>query len=169
MKELRDEISRLRSLSSCVNVMKISEFSRKLSEAKAAGYKNCRVHKIVSESFYSSPCGYKMVLDVYLNGATEHSKNYISVYLRLLPGDYDVLLPWPLRNVFTFTLIDQQDSLRDRQNISLSVIPNDHRALMKPSNEGNGGYGFKKFVSREILRTRKYIKDDTIFITVSCS
>ena len=37
----------------------------------------------------------------------------------------------------------------------------------KPKHEENDGYGSAEFVSHETLLMRKYIKDDTVFITLS--
>ena len=59
--------------------------------------------------FYSSDHGYKLKLCVYPNGDITNKHNYLSVFLVLMEGEYDSLLPWPFHQRIIFILVDQQE------------------------------------------------------------
>ena len=48
-----------------------------------------------------------------------------------------------------------------------TMTPAGEDNFKRPIEKKNRGYGFPSFVSHATLITRKYIKDDTVFITVS--
>ncbi|XP_029467934.1 TNF receptor-associated factor 2-like isoform X2 [Rhinatrema bivittatum] len=50
-----------------------------------------------STAFYTHLYGYKMALQVYLNGDLNAKGTHISVHLKLLKGEFDVLLKWPFK------------------------------------------------------------------------
>ena len=60
---------------------------------------------ISSGNFFTGPNGYKLVLDMYPNGVSEGKNTHISVYLTIVRGKYDAVLPWPFRKTVTLTLI----------------------------------------------------------------
>ena len=92
----------------------------------------------------------------------------LSIYVTIMKGEYDAILPWPFRKKVTFTLIDQQEDPNDRENINmtLSANPKTKVSIAKPVTEENYGRGFPQFVSQIKLQERRYIVDDTIFIQV---
>ena len=47
-------------------------------------------------SFYSHKGGYRMCLMVYCNGFPSVKGEYVSIYVRVCSGNYDVKLDWPL-------------------------------------------------------------------------
>ena len=147
--------------------MIITDFNKKLSEAK----RNNQMDGIEGDPFYASPHGYKMKMRVYLNDTKELYKDHLGVYIYVMKSEHDAILSWPLKKKFTFTLIDQQDNEEERKNIvhTMTTGGDDLKKQLfkKPIEKQNKGYGNVNFVSHVTLRTRKYIKDDTVFITVS--
>ena len=142
--------------------MIITDFNRKLSEGKE---KNVPSY-IFGDPFYTSPHGYKLRMVANLNRSKEENKNHVRVFICVMKSEHDAILSWPFKKKCTFTLIDQQDNEKERENITHTVIPEGEDEFKKPTEKGNTGLGWH-LVSHARLQTRKYIKDDTVFITVS--
>lgn len=100
------------------------------------------------------------------NGAGEDT--HISVYIKILPGEYDALLRWPFAHSVSFTLFDQSTCPEKACNIVESFIPDPTwKNFQRPSKEPDSlGFGFPRFVSHEMLKKRHFMKDDTLFIRV---
>ena len=143
--------------------MIITDFNRKLSEAKE---KNM-LGNIFGDPFYTSPLGYKLRMRLQLNETREQHKDHLGVYICVMKSDHDAILSWPFKEKYTLTLIDQQDNEEERKNIVYSKTPEGEDSFKRPIEKENRGYGCARFVSHATLLTRKYIKDDTVFITVS--
>ena len=103
---------------------------------------------------------------VYLNEEREY-KGHMGVFICVMKSEHDAILSWPFKKKYTFTLIDQQDNEEERKNIVRTMTPTGQEAYERPKDEENDGYGFLNFVSHATLLTRKYIKDDTVYITLS--
>ena len=152
-----------RRLESFSFVWKISNFETLLREDKLG----CLAKPVLSGPFYTSPQGYKMIMRVHPNGKWEAKGSYLSVVIAIMKGEYDNMLNWPFRGRVTFTLIDQQDDERNRNNLSRSLGQYPTReSLTKPTSVANPSRGCPKFVSHEVLRTRRYIVGGTIFLKV---
>ena len=54
-------------------------------------------HEICSSSFYSHLGGYKLRLEVYPNGGGPAFRSFLSLYVNVLPGEYDDKLKWPFK------------------------------------------------------------------------
>ena len=143
--------------------MVITDFNRKLSEAKEQNM----MCAIKSDSFYTSPYGYKLGMKVNLNETREEYKDHLGVYIYVMKSDHDAILSWPFKKKYIFTLIDQQDHEEERKNIVTTYTPRRQDAFKRPIENENFGRGFPSFVSHATLQTRKYIKDETVFVTVS--
>ena len=143
--------------------MIITDFNKKLSEAKE---KNM-ISIIDGDPFYTSPHGYKLKMSVHLNKTRREYKGHMGVFIHVMKSDHDAILSWPFKKRYTFTLIDQQDNEVERKNIVHTMTPEDQNCFKRPIKKENYGYGYPSFVSHATLQTRKYIKDDTVFITVS--
>lgn len=87
-------------------VWKISDYSAKLAEARTKeGY------ELVSPPFYTSQFGYKLQASLFLNGNGAGENSHLSLYIKLLPGEYDALLRWPFAHSVAFTLFDQSEKV----------------------------------------------------------
>lgn len=145
-----------------VFVWKISGFSEMLRQAKQG-----RNSKIDSVPFYTSSYGYKLKVSVNPNGDGSGKNTHLSAFVIVMKGDYDGLLPWPFSQKVSFTLIDQQDRLNERENIVMHFKSNTRlENFARPVSEENPGRGYARFVSHEKLKTRRFIVDDTLFIQV---
>lgn len=144
-------------------IWKIEDFREILKDAKRG-----RGTLISSSHFFTGPNGYKLILDMYPNGNGEGKNTHISVYLRILRGKYDAVLPWPFRKTVTFTLIDQEENRMYKQNHirELSSNQRDSDEFARPVTDCNIGCGFHTFISHQELRRRRYIVDDTLFLQV---
>ena len=145
-------------------VWKISGFNGLLKSAKK-GIKT----DVASTPFFTGPVGYKLFVFIYPNGDGDERNPHLSVYISLLKGKYDAILPWPFTKTVTFTLIDQQENELLAKNVVMMFTPDTANACFaRPTNDSNSGHGFRDFISHEQLRSRRYIVDDTLFLKVQC-
>ena len=152
-------IARLNEESSSF-VWKVTEFWKILRQAK-----NERNKRIKSEPFYAGRQGYKLRLCIEPDGNQSKRNRYLSVYILLMKGGFDGMLPWPFRQKVTFTLIDQKDQLSSRFNVvrSLYVTFSTGRPLAEEVDESQG---IARFISHSNLSLFRYVVDDTLFIHV---
>ncbi|XP_078355844.1 TNF receptor-associated factor 6-like [Oculina patagonica] len=143
-------------------VWKIDTFSSILRQARAGG-------KSVYDSapFYTDRTGangFKLKVKLYPNGDGSGKNTHLSVFIFVMKGEYDAILPWPFKKKLKFTLIDQQEDPVKRENVTLCFIP---EFFARPTQEESStGYGFPKFITLEKLCSRRYLVDDTLFLQV---
>ena len=147
-------------------IWKIGNFSQVLKQATGM---NRRKELLKSDPFYSANTesyGYKLQVSVYPNGCKpDHS--HLSVFMTVERGDYDAILPWPLKKKVTFTLIDQQEDPNQKENVITEFLTGNHPEIFKrPLIKESTGLGFPRFVSHKRLNSRRYIVDDTLFLQV---
>lgn len=142
-------------------VWKIEHFREISTDAKRG-----RNTVISSCNFYTGPNGYRLVLDMYPNGNGVGKNTHISVYVKILKGKYDAVLPWPFRKAVTFTLIDQEENRMLNHVMTLSYNQGYSDAYARPVTDSNIANGFSTFISHQELRRRRYIDDDTLFLQV---
>ena len=137
---------------------KINGFSDVLRQAKG------KKIRIGSEPFYHT--GYKFRLLLKLNGNKTGKDAHLSLYFRIMKGEYDAILPWPFHKKLKLSLIDQQENLNNRVNIvqSFTANPENRKCFGRPMTDENSSHGFPMFASHDQLSKRRYIVDDTIFI-----
>lgn len=125
--------------------------------------------ELTSPPFYTFKFGYKACLSIFLNGNGAAEGKYISLYIKLLPGEYDNILSWPFLLPVSFTLFDQCADTNMRANLCESFQPDPSCIqFQKPVKSVESlGFGYPKFVSHEIVKTRDYIKDDSLLVKVS--
>ena len=149
---------------SCVScVWKVPDFEKLQQEAKRG-----KVETISSEPFYTWPQGYKMKMKIYRNGHGDAKGSHLSIFAYIMKGEYDSILSWPFEQKIKITLIDQQQEEGKRKDCSQSITPDPSwKHFQRPVKEMNIGVGkAEKFVSHEVLQTRRYIVDDTIFLKI---
>jgi TNF receptor-associated factor 4 len=140
---------------------KIEKFSACLETAKEiSGY------EIHSPPFYTDQYGYKFMIVAFPNGNGSGEGTHLSLYVRLLVGEYDSLLKWPFLGDITLTLIEQSSDSTKQRHISQNFSPDPKwTSFHRPKKSTNTpGFGYPQFASHETLRARKYIVDDAIFI-----
>ncbi|XP_022787425.1 TNF receptor-associated factor 5-like isoform X3 [Stylophora pistillata] len=139
-------------------IWKISNFTSVVTESPVK----------ISDPFYSYRNGYKFQVELYPNGYhiddnAGSEGQFMSIYLRILVGEYDGLLIWPFNHTVVFTLLDQNESMEKRRHLRQEAhqTPN---GLVRPSEASEEACGVWEFVHHKDLFKRPYIKDDTIFI-----
>ncbi|KAH9519286.1 hypothetical protein Btru_075184 [Bulinus truncatus] len=134
----------------------ISDYSRKLEKEKLYGGKEC------SSPFYLTHCGYKGQLEAYLNGNGTAKNKSISVFLRIIKGDYDRFLKWPVNLHLVVILVNQtanhQDSLKADGSQFQYVKP------WGTSDIETDSWGLIEFVDHKLIQQRKYIRDDKVVL-----
>lgn len=140
-------------------VWKIMNFNLHLSDARS----NLR-STIYSESFYSGIPGYKLCLRINLDGVDARSRNYLSIYVHLMQGDYDDIMEWPFNRRIKVTIIDRNLDHSKRRNITEVLTPQSNiAALQRPTqSRSSQGYGFARFVSISRLSSRCYLADNKL-------
>ena len=137
-------------------VWKIAEIQQRLSDAvKGRGASMCGM------PFYTSPQGYKICLQVYLNGDGIGKNSHMSLFFVIMKGEFDNILQWPFTHKVTFKLINQtggRDIIDTFQPDPMSS------SFRKPKSDMNIASGCPRFVSHTKLKSGDFIKDDTIFI-----
>ena len=138
-------------------VWKIEHFTEVLRKARRE--ESC---KIKSEPFYTHSCGYKLQLSLYPNGNKSGKNSHLSVYSHVIKGDYDALLPWPMKITVIVALIGQQphEFLQDKNfehRFTLTVAE-------KPTSNDRNSFGYHKFLPHDKLM--RYLSDDTFFLRV---
>lgn len=168
--ELRREMEELSVSHDGVLIWKLTDYSRKLQEAKLRNN-----HEFFSPPFYTHRYGYKLQVSAFLNGNGSGEGSHLSIYIRVLPGEYDNLLEWPFSYKVTFSILDQSDpSLSKPQHITETFNPDPNwKNFQKPSSSRNSldestlGFGYPKFISHEEIKKRNYIRDNAIFLKAS--
>lgn len=168
--ELRREMEELSVSHDGILIWKLNDYSRKLQEAKLRSN-----HEFFSPPFYTHRYGYKLQVSAFLNGNGSGEGSHLSVYIRVLPGEYDNLLEWPFSYKVTFSILDQSDpSLSKPQHITETFNPDPNwKNFQKPCSSRNSldestlGFGYPKFISHEEIKKRNYIRDNCIFIKAS--
>ena len=118
-----------------------------------------------SDPFYTY--GYKLKLRLYPNGGNSGENTHLSMYIVVMKSEYDAILPWPFKKKVTVTLIDQQEDLVERENVLMSIFPDDIPACSaRPTQEQNTGCGYPEFITLEKFRSRRYLVGDTLFLQV---
>ena len=156
------ELAFSRQLNCSKFTWKIPNFDQHLQEAKN-GFEG----GLYGEPFYASPHGYKLKAKLFPNGNGNGENTHLSVFVVVMRGEYDAILPWPFAQKVTFTLIDQQQDTSQRENV-VKYFKADPtmESFDKPKDDENAGMGYNTFVSHEKLQTRRYIVDNTIFIQI---
>jgi hypothetical protein len=80
---------------------------------------------------------------------------------KVIVGEYDEILSWPVNPRFTFTLLDQRENTKERRHITASFDPH---WIARPTPERQLGKGARKFVLQTVACDEAYCKNDTIFI-----
>lgn len=139
-------------------VWKIDNFSEMLRKAKRD-----EKFKIRSQPFYTHSCGYKLQLSLYPNGNGFGTNSHLSIYNYVLKGEYDAILPWPVKITTQITLIDQQPSGIHQDNVELRIT---NTLSEKPKSGDRNSRGSSQFVSQDKLMKRCYLEHDTLFLRV---
>ncbi|TRY79633.1 hypothetical protein TCAL_12385 [Tigriopus californicus] len=161
--QLTTQLERAHTNYNGVLLWKIKDLRAKLDEAKSS-----EGLELVSMPFYTSQCGYKLQASLFLNGNGGGEASHMSVYIKILPGEFDSILKWPFKHTVSFSLLDQNEDRKQACNIVESFIPDPSWPnFQRPSRQPDQlGFGFPKFVPHDMMESRDYIKDDSLYIKI---
>jgi hypothetical protein len=141
-----------------VLLWKIADIERRIKDAVSG-----KTLSIDSKPFYSSKNGYKMCARLYLNGDGIATGTHISLYLIVMKGEHDSVLPWPFQQQFSLVLIDQQG----KQHITNTFLPSpSSSSFLRPKTDMNTASGSPSFVPLSTFHSGGYLRDDCLFINV---
>ena len=106
-------------------IWKIPSFSERLRQAKE-GVKR----RIESNPFYTGCYGYRLKVFAYPCDRTFPRDLCLSIGIVLMEGEYDDMLSWPFSKKITFTIIDQNKDLKERQNHTDYLSPSKRDLLI---------------------------------------
>lgn len=178
LRELRRRVEELSGSQDGTLLWKIPCYNRHLQEARTGSNGGS---ELFSPAFYSHRYGYRLQVSAFPNGNGSGEGTHLSVYIRILPGEYDGLLQWPFPYRVTFSLMDQSDpTLSKPQHITESFNPDPtwpNFQRPRPGAVGSVrsgcldesllGFGYPKFISHEQMMKRNYIRDNSIFLKAS--
>ena len=127
-----------------------------------------------SPEFYSHHYGYKMCLQVYPNGNDEGRGTHVSVYVSILPGEFDDILPWPFCGYVTVHLVNQRRGkthfhrtveLNTEATLHIRARPDPLRILEPGQSPSWGYHSFARDICRAPADT-EYLKEDTLTFRV---
>jgi TNF receptor-associated factor 4 len=116
-----------------------------------------------SQPFYTHLQGYKMCLNVDVNGYDIGEGTHISVFTVIMRGEFDCQLKWPFHGSLNIMLLDQEGDEHWSVDISYDKeTPQNHsgRAIYEDENEGWGTY---TFIAHKNLHPNYYKNDSLIF------
>lgn len=151
-------------------VWKISNFQAVCERARSG-----KQEVILSEPFYLTKNGYRYQIKMMPNGGEAASTHvtdssfkglWLSLFVKVVPGEFDSLLSWPCKEKIRLTMIDPNRSQDKKKNIS-TVIDLGRQECPRPLSERGEGIGCPDFVSQGVLRNGAYVKNDAIFVMAS--
>ena len=118
---------------------------------------------VQSPSYYTSPNGYRMAIEVYANGNGDGEGTHVSVFAAIVEGRHDAQLKWPFVGDITFTLLNQlEDNNHHQESISPIAATNVQVGVTQ---------GLAEFIPHSALHYRcnntQYLKDDTLYFRMS--
>ena len=135
-------------------------------------------HKRVSDRwysppFYTRPDGYKLQLNVDVDGSLRGKGTHVTVYVNLMKGEYDHMLTWPFKCDITIQLLNWRE---DKGHVEKTIPFNDsydikHRKRVMEGDRALG-LGFDRFISYSdlyynITNNTEYVNNDILCFVVS--
>ena len=174
----------------CVRVLDAAIYSTPLRSKqprwqammRATGVHSCTVTNVAwrirhNSEFYGPPFythrnGYKMRLEINPGGGLGKNKGNLSLYARLLAGDNDASLKWPMNVTLFVDLLNwAQNSLHVSESIKFANADGDARnRVSKDDESADSCWGFPNLCSHSKLfgnqRNIQYVQDDCIRVRV---
>lgn len=126
-----------------------------------------------TKEFYTDIPGYKLQMKALGLPIISHlqEKHVFSFSVALSRGEYDAILTWPFRKIINVTLLDQNENLKDRQNLQVVIDPvNDgyieSNNLKRPNMPSYPPFASKGFLFEEHLSETKYFFEGSFFVLI---
>ena len=133
---------------------------------KLPGYavKKEKNERFYSPSFYTSSGGYRICINVYVNGYGAGKGTHLTVSTKLLEGRYDDQLHWPFMGTVTYELLNQLADDKHYSLVSLYVASSD---MQVGCSRGIIKYLSHSSLSHDPATNTQYLLDDTLYFRVS--
>ena len=157
-----EECVRQQQVSSYDGVLlwKITDYKRKRDDALSG-----RKVSFHSPCFHTGTPGYKMCVRIFPVGDGVGKGTHISVFLMVMPGQFDEQLPWPFRKKVTIMLLDYDNE----EHVTDTFRPDPNSSsFQRPRGEMNIASGCPKFCALTELNRHAYVRDDTMEMKVIC-
>jgi TNF receptor-associated factor 4 len=119
-----------------------------------------------SQPFYTHLQGYKMYLNVGVNGDGNSKGTHISVFTVIMRGEFDHQLKWPFYSPLNITLLDQEGDKHHVIDLSYDEeTPKECTGRVVDGDE-NVGWGTNTYIAHEDLHP-KYYKNDSLIFKIS--
>ena len=126
-----------------------------------------------SSPFYTHSHGYKLCLVVYPNGKGDGSDTHVSIFIRLMQGEFDDELDWPFKGNISIQVLNQQArpawrTVQPKLHVVhfTEALPESNRVMGQE--RADTGRGKTKFISHADLE-HQYLKDDALIFRISNS
>ena len=127
-----------------------------------------------SHPFHTYPHRYKLCLDVYANGFGDCKGTHVSIYARLLQGEFDDYLEWPFLGDIVIQLVNQLDEDKHPHEAAISFsdeIPSAVASRVTAAEQSESGWGYEDFISQDELgynqaNACQYLSDDCLTFRV---
>ena len=122
-----------------------------------------------SNAFYTGCYGYKLKVKLSLDYRRGPLSDWtFKIVVVLMEGEYDDILPWPFSKKITVRLIDQNEDLKERKNITKYLSPSENawEQIFSGRPTSDRRSEILHFTSWGELQTRRYFANNTLFILV---
>ncbi|XP_039624713.1 TNF receptor-associated factor 3-like [Polypterus senegalus] len=143
-------------------IWKIEGFSAcvktSLSQSRSTPY------SLYSPAFLSHSFGYKLCCRLYPGGDGMGKGTHVSLFLSVMKGEFDDILPWPFKQKVTFILLDQSGA---GQHVKETFIPDPlSGSFQKPKTSINVASGCPQFIKHSVLFNpqSQYLKNDVLYL-----
>ena len=121
---------------------------------------------IFSPPFYSNEFGYKICIRAYPNGDGSGKKEFLSLFIVILQGEYDEIQVWPFNKLVSLSIIDQSG----RRNVAKFRADPTSPCFQQPiTRKYNVATGCPRFIQKQKLISGSYLSDNnngTLFVQV---
>ena len=123
---------------------------------------------IFSPAIYTDSYEYKFGIRAYLSGVDNGRDRYVAIFVHLMEGEHDDLLPWPFSGTITLSILDRSGA---KNHISQIVQATPNSSVFRRPKEAicRKGCGFVKFAPIEQVFGPCYVKKDKLFLKVEFS
>ncbi|KAF1768541.1 hypothetical protein GCK72_000353 [Caenorhabditis remanei] len=126
--------------------------------------KNKKWRTIFSQPFYSHGYGYKMMAVAAPYGDGLAFREFFSIFVCLMMGEWDDIVEWPFRCDVNFSILSNDKKELLTKTMYVSKMPEIWDFLEKPTGLRNGTIGFQNFLP--LAKITEFSADGDIFIQI---
>ena len=119
---------------------------------------------LVSPPWLTHFGGYTLQTHIYFHGNGRFQNTHISVFLSVLRGLNDSILPWPLNGKISLFLLPHDQKEKRMPIIRTVLSDRKSRSFQQPTSHRNIASGCPDFASVSTLSDDAYVKNDVMFL-----